>query len=131
MPRAGHRTASPGGARNEGPTMSSSDFQRGYEEHATEGERPWAGSAVPPEAWRGGLAPDPEPRRAPGRPPRRTSRRGMLIGVAALVVLIVIGAVVFLAGKTKPTAATNAGNVAGVSPPVTSSAASPSVSPSS
>ena len=35
----------------------------------------------------------------------------MLIGVAALVVLIVVGAVAFLAGKTKPSAATNAGNV--------------------
>ena len=132
---ATERAATPppalGGARNEGPTMSSSDFQRGYEEHATQGERPWAGSAVPPEPWRGGLAADPEPRRAPGRPPRRASRRGLLIGVAALVVLIVVGAVVFLAGKTKPTAATNAGNVAGVSPPGTSSAASPSASPTS
>ena len=55
----------------------------------------------------------------------------MLIGVAALVVLIAVGAVAFLAGKTKPAAATNAGNVAGVSPPVTSGASSPSVSPSS
>ena len=36
----------------------------------------------------------------------------MLIGVVALVVLIAVGAVAFLAGKTKPAAATNAGNVA-------------------
>jgi hypothetical protein len=44
-----------------------------------------------------------------------------------VVVLAAVGAVAFLAGKGKPTTATN---VAGVSPSVTSPAASPSVSPS-
>ena len=55
----------------------------------------------------------------------------MLIGVAAVVVLIAVGAVAFLVGKGKPATATNAGNVVGGSPSVTSPAASPTVSPSS
>jgi hypothetical protein len=54
----------------------------------------------------------------------------VLIAVVAVVVLAAVGTVAFLAGKTKPTTATNAGNVAGVSPSVTSPAASPSVSSS-
>ena len=61
----------------------------------------------------------------------RSSRRGVLIAVVAVVVLAAVGAVAFLAGKGKPTTAANAGNVASVSPSVTSPAASPSVSPSS
>jgi len=119
------------GARNEGPTMSPSEFQHAYEGHATEGERPWAGPAAQPEPRRGGLVADPAPRRPAGPQRRGTGRRGVLIAVAAVVVLAAVGAVAFLAGKGKPTTATNAGNVAGVSPSVTSPAASPSASPSS
>ena len=120
-----------GGARIEGPTMSPSEFQRAYEGHATEGERPRAGPAAQPEPRRGGLVADPGPRRPAGAQRRGTGRRGVLIAVAAVVVLAAVGAVAFLAGKGKPTTATNAGNVAGVSPSVTSPAASPSVTPSS
>jgi hypothetical protein len=116
------------GARNEGPTMSPSEFQRAYEGHATEGERLWAGPAAQPKPRRGGLVADPEPRRPAGSQRRGTGRRGVLIAVAAVVVLAAVGAVAFLAGKGKPTTATN---VAGVSPSVTSPAASPSVSPAS
>jgi serine/threonine protein kinase len=127
---ATERAATPppslGGARSEGPTMSPSEFQHAYEGHATQGERQWAGSPIPPEPPRGG----PEPRRAAGPQRRRTGRRGVLIAVVAVVVLAAVGTVAFLAGKTKPTTATNAGNVAGVSPSVTSPAASPSVSSS-
>ncbi|HJY71005.1 MAG TPA: hypothetical protein VJ347_04425 [Streptosporangiaceae bacterium] len=108
--------------------MSPSEFQRAYEGHATEGERPWAGPAAQPEPRRGGLVADPEPRRPTGPQRRGTGRRGVLIAVAAVVVLAAVGAVAFLAGKGKPTTATN---VAGVSPSVTSPAASPSVSPAS
>ena len=113
--------------------MSPSEFQRAYEGHATEGERQWAGSAPEPEPRRGGLVADPEPRRAAGPQRRRTSRRGVLIGVVAVVILAAVGAVAFLVGKGKPTTATNAGNVVGVSPSVTSVApsSSPSASPSS
>ena len=117
-----------GGVRSEGPTMSPSEFQRAYEGHATQGERQWAGSAAQPEPWRGGLVPGPEPRWPAGPQRRGTGRRGVLIAVAAVVVLAAVGAVAFLAGKGKPTTATNAGNVAGVSPSVTSPAVSPSVS---
>jgi serine/threonine protein kinase len=127
---ATERAATPppslGGARSEGPTMSPSEFQHAYEGHATQGERQWAGSPIPPEPPRGG----PEPRRAAGPQRRRTGRRGVLIAVVAVVVLAAVGTVAFLAAKTKPTTATNAGNVAGVSPSVTSPAASPSVSSS-
>jgi flagellar basal body-associated protein FliL len=113
--------------------MSPSEFQRAYEGHATEGERQWAGSAAEPEPRGGGLVADPEPRRAAGPQRRRTSRRGVLIGVVAVVILAAVGAVAFLVGKGKPTTATNAGNVVGVSPSVTSVApsSSPSASPSS
>ncbi|HWN62433.1 MAG TPA: hypothetical protein VNO25_17395, partial [Streptosporangiaceae bacterium] len=128
--RAATPPPSRGGARSEGPTMSPSEFQR-YEGHATEGERQWAGSAAEPEAWRGGLVADPKPRRTAGPQRRGTGRRGVLIAVVAVVVLAAVGVVAFLAGKAKPTTQTNAGNVAGVSPSVTSPAASPSVSPSS
>jgi serine/threonine protein kinase len=124
--RAATPPPSRGGARSEGPTMSPSEFQHAYEGHATQGERQWAGSPIPPEPPRGG----PEPRRAAGPQRRRTGRRGVLIAVVAVVVLAAVGTVAFLAGKTKPTTATNAGNVAGVSPSVTSPAASPSVSSS-
>ncbi|HEV2258979.1 MAG TPA: protein kinase [Streptosporangiaceae bacterium] len=117
-----------GGVRSEGPTMSPSEFQRAYEGHATQGERQWAGSAAQPEPWRGGLVPGPEPRWPAGPQRRGTGRRGVLIAVAAVVVLAAVGAVAFLAGKGKPTTATNAGNVAGVSPSVTSPAVSPSAS---
>jgi hypothetical protein len=112
--------------------MSPSEFQRAYEEHATEGERQWAGSAAQPEPRRGGLvAAAPEPRRAAGPQRRGTGRRGVLIAVVAVVVLAAVGVVAFLAGKGKPTTAANAGNVAGTSPSVTSPTPSPSVSPSS
>ena len=132
--------------RNEGPTMSPSEFQQVYEGRAAGGERPWsgtpagpagpaapagpAGPAGPEQRW-AGLAAEPEPRRA-GRPaePHRTGRRGVLIGVAAVVVLAVVGVVAFLAGKGHPTTASNAGNVAAASPSVTSPARSPSVSAS-
>jgi serine/threonine protein kinase len=131
---ATERAATPppslGGARSEGPTMSPSEFQR-YEGHPTEGERQWAGSAAEPEPRRGGLVADPKPRRTTGPQRRGTGRRGVLIAVVAVVVLAAVGVVAFLAGKAKPTTQTNAGNVAGVSPSVTSPAASPSVSPSS
>ena len=119
-----------GGARSEGPTMSPSEFQRAYEGHATQGERQWAGPAAQPEPRRGGPVPGPEPRWPAGPQRRGTSRRGVLIAVAAVVVLAAVGAVAFLAGKGKPTTATNAGNVAGVSPSVTSPAVSPSASSS-
>ena len=128
--RAATPPPSRGGARSEGPTMSPSEFQR-YEGHATEGERQWAGSAAEPEPRRGGLVADPKPRRTAGPQRRGTGRRGVLIAVVAVVVLAAVGVVAFLAGKAKPTTQTNAGNVAGVSPSVTSPAASPSVSPSS
>jgi eukaryotic-like serine/threonine-protein kinase len=123
--RAAAPPPSRGGARSEGPTMSPSESQRAYEEHATGGERQWA---APPEPRRGGLVADPEPRRGAGPRRRGTGRRGALIAVVAVVVLAAVGAVAFLAGKGKPATATNAGNVAGTSSPP---AASPSVSPSS
>jgi hypothetical protein len=55
----------------------------------------------------------------------------VLIAAVAVVVLAAVAVVAFLAGKGKPTTAANAGNVAGVSPSVTSPAASPSVPASS
>jgi eukaryotic-like serine/threonine-protein kinase len=125
--RAATPPPSRAGARGEGPTMSPSESQRAYEGHATEGERQWSGSAAQPEPRRGGPAAPPEPRRAAGPQRRGTGRRGVLIGVVAVVVLAAVGTVVFPAGNGKPTTATNAGNVAGVSPSVTS----PSVSPAS
>jgi hypothetical protein len=54
----------------------------------------------------------------------------VLIGVAAVVVLAVVGVVAFLAGKGHPTTASNAGNVAAASPSVTPPARSPSASSS-
>jgi hypothetical protein len=122
---------SPSAARDQGPTLSPAEFQRAYDRHPTGGERQWPGAAAEPEPRPGGLVAPPEPFRAPAPPPRRTSRRGVLIGVAAVVVLIAVGAVAFLVGKGKPATATNAGNVTGASPSVTSPAPSPSVSPSS
>jgi len=136
--RAAPPSASRSAAHDQGPTLSPSEFQRAHDRHATEGERQWPGAAVGPEPFRGGLVAEPDPRRAapdPRRaagPQRRgTGRRGVLIGVAAVVVLAAVGAVVFLAGKGKPATATNAGNSAGASTSVTSPAPSPSVSPSS
>jgi gamma-glutamyltranspeptidase / glutathione hydrolase len=120
-----------GGARSGGPTNPPSESQRAHEGHATEGERQWAGSAAEPEPRRGGLVADPEPRRAAGPQRRGTGRRGALIAAVAVVVLAAVGAVVFLAGKGKPTTTANAGNVAGASSSVKSPAPSPSVSPSS
>ena len=126
--RAATPPPSLGGARPEGPTMSPADFQRAYEGHPTGGERPWPGPA--PEPWRGGLVAGAEPRRAAGPRHRGGGRRGLLIGIVAVVVLAAVGAVAFLAGKAKPSGSANAGNVAGASPSVTTSAPSPSVSPS-
>jgi len=113
------------GARQEGPTLSPSDFQG----HPTGGERQWP--PPQPEPWRGGLVAGPEPPRAARSQRRGGGRRGLLIGVAALVVLIAVGAVAFLAGKAKPSGSANAGNEAGVSPSVTTAAPSPSPSASS
>jgi serine/threonine protein kinase len=136
--RAAPPSASLSAAHDQGPTLSPSEFQRAYDAHATEGERQWPGAAAGPEPFRGGLVAEPEPRRAAPEPrraagPQRrgTGRRGVLIGVAAVVVLAAVGAVAFLVGKGKPATPNNTGNVAGASPSVTSPAPSPSVSPSS
>jgi hypothetical protein len=136
--RAAPPSASRSAAHDQGPTLAPSEIQRAHDERATEGERQWPGAAVGPAPFRGGLVAEPEPRRAAPEPrrgagPQRrgTGRRGVLIGVAAVVVLAAVGAVVFLAGKGKPPTATNAGNSTGASTSVTSPAPSPSVSPSS
>jgi serine/threonine protein kinase len=122
---------SPSAARDQGSTLTPSEFQRAYDRHPTGGERQWPGAAAEPDPRPGGLVAPPGPFRPSGPPPRRTSRRGVLIGVAAVVVLIAVGAVAFLVGKGKPATTTNAGNVVGASSSVTSPAASPSVSSSS
>jgi serine/threonine protein kinase len=120
------------GSRNEGPTLSPSEFQHVYEGRATGGERQWPGAPAEPEPRPAGLVAEPRPPRA-GRPgePHRTGRRGVLIAVAAVVVLAAVGVVAFVAGKGRPPAASNAGNVLAASPTATSPARSPSVSSSS
>jgi hypothetical protein len=116
--------------RNEGPTMSPSEFQHVYEGRATGGERPWSGTPAAPAGPAGPAAPAGPAGPAGPAESHRTGRRGVLIGVAAVVVLAVVGVVAFLAGKGHPTTASNAGNVAAASPSVTSPARSPSVSAS-
>jgi eukaryotic-like serine/threonine-protein kinase len=128
--RAATPPPSLGAARQEGPTMSPSEFQRSYEGHPTGGERQWPAPAPQPEPWRGGLVAGPEPPRTGGPQRHRGGNRALLIGIAAVVVLAAVGAFAFLAGKAKPAGSSNAGNVAGVTPSVTTSAPSPSPSPS-
>jgi eukaryotic-like serine/threonine-protein kinase len=125
--RATPPPTSRGSAPSDGPTLSPSEVQRAYEGHPTGGDRQWP----EPEPRPRGLIPAPEPRRAAGSQRRRTGRRGVLIGVVAVVVLAAVGVVAFLAGKAKPTSAANAGNVVGVSPSVPSPAASPTSQPPS
>jgi hypothetical protein len=86
------------------PTLTPSEAQRAYDEHVTGGERLWTG---PPEAERHQAGPVPEAERYPGpraRGPQRhrSSRRGWLMAVAAVVVLAAVGVVAFLAGKAGP-----------------------------
>jgi serine/threonine protein kinase len=113
----------------ERPTLDQSELPYAYEKRVTESERPWtAPAATAAPAWSGcPAAPEParseparsEPARSepvrsapqpnpprdrpPARPRRRrSSRRGWLIAVAAVVVLTVVGSVAFLAGRAKP-----------------------------
>lgn len=119
-------------ARSEGPTMSPSEFQRAYHEHATAGEQP-PPFRLDPQPFQGGLVAGPPPAGA-GPRRRQTGRRGVLIGAAAVLLLIAVGAVAFLIANGKPNnggATMNAGNAGHVSPSATSAAPSSTVSPSS
>jgi hypothetical protein len=129
--------------RGERPTLDPSELPYAYEERLTESERPWttpaatsapdwSGPPAAPEPARSGpTRSEPAPEPPWGGPPagprrRRSSRRGWLIAVAAVVVLAVVGSVAFLAGRAKPhsgnSGTVNAANTATSSSSATSSA---------
>jgi serine/threonine protein kinase len=127
------------------PTLTPSEAQRAYDEHVTGGEGLWSGpvpgagqyrSGPVPEAERYPSGPVPEAGRYPGRPPggpqrHRSSRRGWLIAVAAVVVLAAVGAVAFLAGKAGPHSSGPGSVNAAASSPVASASARSSPASSS
>jgi serine/threonine protein kinase len=127
------------------PTLSPSKAQRAYHEHVTEGERLWSGSGPEAERYQAGPGPEaeryqagpvPEAERYRNRPPggpqrHRSSRRGWLIAVAAVVVLAAVGAVAFLAGKSGPHSSSPGTVNAAASSPVASASGGTSAASSS